>query len=304
MYQRIVAKIQGREEALPERAERQEPGKESNMDARKKKGATGRDSESDQPRGISRYGWIPDLPDYRDHSSSIQTLRTAALALPPAVDLSSSFPPILDQGDLGSCTANAAANIHFFDQRRQKGKNVFLPSRLQIYYDTRARQRSQNFDSGASIRETIKTLVKQGACPELMWPYDIKRFALKPAPVCYTEAKKHQALVYERLMQTLNSLRGCLASGFPFIFGFSVYEGFESAAVVRSGNAEMPQAGESLLGGHAVVAVGYDDVTRRFKIANSWGVQVGQRGFYTMPYEYVSNSNLAADFWVVRSVEQ
>jgi C1A family cysteine protease len=252
-------------------------------------------------RKVKQYGWIPDLPDARDHmyAAPPQVLAT----LPPKVDLRPQCPPVLDQGQLGSCTANAIANAHLFEQRKQKAKQPFLPSRLFIYYNERVMEGSVQIDSGAMIRDGIKSIAKQGACAEKQWPYIIAKFIRKPTQVCYKDAEKHQAVSYQRLVPTLTQLKGCLASGYPFVFGFTVYESFESQEVTKTGVVPMPAASEQVLGGHAVLAVGYDDTAQRFIVMNSWGTDWGMKGFFTMPYAYLTDTNLADDFWTVRLVE-
>lgn len=250
---------------------------------------------------IQRYGWVPDLPDARDHlyAAPIAMLKK----LPAAVDLRSKFPPPYDQGQLGSCTGNAIAGALQFGRRKQKQKPDFTPSRLFIYYNERAMEGTVNVDSGAQIRDGIKSVVKQGACFEKTWPYQITMFTVKPSAPAYKEASKYQVTSYSRLTQTLTQLKGCLASGYPFVFGFTVYESFESTEVAKSGMMPMPAASEKVLGGHAVVAVGYNDASQRFIIRNSWGSHWGQKGYFTMPYAYITESNLADDFWTIRLVE-
>jgi C1A family cysteine protease len=250
---------------------------------------------------IQRYGWVPDLPDARDH---LYAAPTAMLKkLPAAVDLRSKFPPPYDQGELGSCTGNAIAGAIQFGRRKQKQKPDFTPARLFIYYNERAMEGTVNVDSGAQIRDGIKSVVKQGACSEKTWPYVITKFTVKPPPPAYQEASNFQVTSYSRLTQTLTQLKGCLASGYPFVFGFTVYESLESPAVAKSGVMPMPAAPEKVLGGHAVVAAGYDDASQRFIIRNSWGSKWGQKGYFTMPYAYITESNLADDFWTIRLVE-
>ena len=250
---------------------------------------------------IQRYGWVPDLPDVRDH------LYAAPMAmlkkLPAAVDLRSKFPPPYDQGQLGSCTGNAIAGAIQFGRRKQKQKPDFAPARLFIYYNERAMEGTVNVDSGAQIRDGIKSVVNQGACSEKTWPYQITNFTVKPPAPAYTEALKYQVTSYSRLTQTLTQLKGCLASGYPFVFGFTVYESFESPDVAKSGVMPMPAASEKVMGGHAVVAAGYDDASQRFIIRNSWGSNWGQKGYFTMPYAYITESNLADDLWTIRLVE-
>jgi C1A family cysteine protease len=108
---------------------------------------------------------------------------------------------------------------------------------------------------------------------------------------------------YQRVLQTPTQMKGCLASGYPFVFGFSVYESFESPAVTKTGVVPLPSPGESMLGGHAVLAVGYDDERQRFLAMNSWGSAWGERGYFTIPYTYLTDAGLSADFWTVRVVE-
>ena len=252
-------------------------------------------------RKIQRYGWTPDLPDHRDHLYA--TPPHVMAALPKSADLRPQCPPVLDQGDLGSCTANAIANAHYFDQLKQKDASTFLPSRLFIYYNERAMEGTIKSDAGAQIRDGIKTLAQQGACPEKLWPYVITKFAAKPPATAFTAAEKSQAIQYQRVTQTLTQLKGCLAEGYPFVFGFSVYESFESDAVAKTGKMPMPAPKEKNLGGHAVLAVGYDDSKQVFTVMNSWNTTWGDKGFFYMPYAYMTDSNLASDFWTVRKVE-
>lgn len=243
------------------------------------------------------YGWIHDIPDQRDH---LYAAPVAALqALPASADLRSQCPPVYDQGQLGSCTANAIAAAMQFERMKQK-LNDFIPSRLFIYYNERLIEGTVNSDSGAMIRDGIKSVGNQGDCPETEWPYNIANFAEKPPAKCYRDAVKHKAILYQRLIRNLNQMRGCLAAGYPFTVGFSVYESFESQQVSQTGNAPMPAAGEKLLGGHAVLAVGYDDSQQRFILRNSWGSNWGMQGYFTLPYAYLNDSNLSDDFWTIR----
>jgi C1A family cysteine protease len=136
-----------------------------------------------------------------------------------------------------------------------------------------------------------------------MWPYVISKFAKQPPAAASKEALKHQALSYMRIAQNIALMKGCLASGYPFVFGFTVYDSFESDAVAKSGTVPMPAPSEGVLGGHAVLAVGYDDAKQRIIVMNSWGTGWGMKGFFTMPYAYLTDSNLADDFWTIRLVE-
>jgi len=245
-----------------------------------------------------KYGWAPDLPDQRDHLYSAP--QPVLAKLPPKKDLRSGCPPVYDQGQLGSCTANAIAGAVQFEQKKQKVR-IFVPSRLFIYYNERVMEGTVNSDSGAQIRDGVKSVANLGVCPESEWSYDINKFANKPTTKCYTDATKCEAVGYQRLdSSNLNQLKGCLASGFPFIFGFTVYDAFESLEVAKTGVLNMPGPREKVQGGHAVLAVGYNDATQRFAVRNSWGKDWGLKGYFTIPYTYLTTSDLADDFWTIR----
>ncbi|HLN28193.1 MAG TPA: C1 family peptidase [Gemmataceae bacterium] len=242
---------------------------------------------SGSARKTKRYGWIPDLPDQRDFTYAV----SAPVAnIPSSVDLRDKCPPVYDQGQLGSCTANAIAGALEFEMMKQ-GLNAFIPSRLFIYYNERAMEGTIPTDAGAMIRDGIKSVANQGDCPEgnvgdppPAWPYDIGKFAVQPAQACFDKAKDLKAVSYHSVTQNLADMKGCLAEGYPFVFGFTVYESFESADVAKTGNVPMPKAAEQVLGGHAVLAVGYDDDERVFICRNSWGDAWGDAGYFYMPY--------------------
>jgi C1A family cysteine protease len=262
-------------------------------------------------RRIGRYGWKPDLPDQRDFSYSAPY--AIAAALPAKIDLRPGCPPVYDQGQLGTCTANAIAGAIGFDQMKL-GKPQFTPSRLFIYYNERVMEgTSSSADGGAQIRDGVKSVATLGACEEISWPYDDTntdpapcptcQYAQKPSADCYTEAKQYRIKAYQRLNPALlNTLKGCLASGYPFIFGFTVYESFESDAVAQTGIVPMPGPDEKTVGGHAVLAVGYDDSTSQFIVRNSWGPDWGIAGYFMMPYPYLINGQLADDFWTITTI--
>ncbi|HTY87768.1 MAG TPA: C1 family peptidase [Candidatus Acidoferrum sp.] len=249
---------------------------------------------------IARYGWVPDLPDQRDHLYAAPVEWLAVL--PARVDLCPQCPPVYDQGPLGSCTANAIAAAIEFDRLKQKLSD-FVPSRLFIYYNERVIEHTADFDSGAQIRDGIKSVARQGDCPESEWPYVIARFKTRPPARCYADALPYRVVLYQRLTPVLSQLKGCLASGYPFVFGFTVYESFESARVAKTGHASLPGAGERAIGGHAVMGVGYNDARQWFVIRNSWGARWGLKGYFTLPYAYLTDENLATDFWTIRIVQ-
>ena len=240
------------------------------------------------------YGWVPDLPDGRDF---MYRLIRPKLRMPKRVDLSRYCSPVEDQRALGSCTANAlAGNLEFVDERTPPSGYTDV-SRLFIYYNERVLIHTVSSDSGAMLRDGIKTLKRQGVCSEDRWPYVIEEFTRKPSKPCYEEAIKHSISSYHRILTHTERL-ACLAEGYPFVFGFTVYESFESQAVARTGVVPMPARSERVMGGHAVLAVGYDERSKRFLVRNSWGAVWGIGGYFTMPYQYLEV--LADDFWTIR----
>jgi C1A family cysteine protease len=249
-------------------------------------------------RKVPHYGWVRDLPDLRDAQLEIPPVTS----LPASVDLTTqaSMPPIYDQGQLGSCTANAIAAAVDFENHQQSG-GFLTPSRLWIYYQERVIEGTVNQDSGAQIRDGMKAVSKLGVCPESDWPYVISTFAETPPAKDYTDALKDRVLAYRKVPQTVWSLKTVLAGGLPVVFGFSVYESFESPQVAKTGIVPMPSPSEATIGGHAVALVGYDDSVDRFHVRNSWGTTWGLEGYFEMPYLYVTSPSLASDFWVVQS---
>lgn len=265
------------------------------------------------------FGWIPDLPDHRDIYLMVDP--RLLQQLPAAVDLRTQEAmkfPIFDQGALGSCTANAisaAIAYAYFKQsiatqtatqaQQLTAQNpFFIASRLFIYYNERVMLNTVNSDSGAILRDGIKSVNRKGAAKETTWPYNIPAFTQKPPKPAYEEAMNYQAIQYRRLDNTdINTIKGCLASGFPFVFGFTVYQSFMTQQVAQTGKMSMPSKGERVLGGHAVLGVGYDDTTRTITVRNSWGPGWGDKGYFYMPYDYVTNTDLSVDYWTITMME-
>ena len=246
-----------------------------------------------------KFGWKRQLPDYRDYTLS---LSVNELTLPKLIDLRPEDTPRYDQLDLGSCTGNAWAGIDEFVKKKQQ-QPYFIPSRLFIYYNERVIEKTVKTDSGAELRDGIKTLVKQGVCPETEWPYITKKFKTKPSSKCYKDALKNEVIQYLAITPIATQFKGCLAAGYPFVFGFSVYSSFMTDQVAQTGIMPMPNPTDKLEGGHAVMALGYDDINKWYIIRNSWGESWGDKGYFYMPYDYMQNNNLCSDFWTIRSVE-
>jgi C1A family cysteine protease len=247
------------------------------------------------------YGWKPDLPDHRDLVYKVEVPIDLS-KLPQTIDLSSKCSPVEDQGSLGSCTANAIVGCMEYLENiniTSASSNFINLSRLFIYYNERLLEGTTKTDSGALIRDGIKSLAKAGVCAESLWPYTISKFANKPSKICYKDALKKTISNYSRL-NNLSDMLQCLASGYPFTFGFSVYEYFESQEMATTGILKMPNQTERLLGGHAICCVGYDLTKKMLLIRNSWGANWGINGYFWMPFDYVTNRNLSDDFWTIR----
>lgn len=242
------------------------------------------------------YGWKKDLPDHRDLKYTYH-----AISLPEKVDLRPEMPLVYDQGQLGSCTANAGGAAFAYMHKKNENE-LFMPSRLFIYYNTRKRDGTIKYDAGSTIRSTIKAMAKNGAAREDLWPYDINKFAVKPLVRVYKDGKTNLVISYLKVAQNEAALKTSLAQGFPVVFGFSVYDSFESSDTANTGVVPMPSSDESFVGGHAVLLVGYDDTQNMFIVRNSWSDRWGDKGYCYMPYEFILNNDLAADFWTIRLV--
>jgi len=255
------------------------------------------------PRKIKRYGWIPDLPDNRD---TLWHPGRRAVKLPSKVDLRTTgfMPDVYDQGDLGSCTANAIGGAYEYEQKRQ-GLTDYQPCRLFIYYEERRYINALGYDSGANIRDGLKVVNKLGAPHETLWPYDINKYAQMPSADAYEDGLKHQATGYASVDNRIQlSVKQALAMGIPIVFGFTVYSWFENP----DANAVCtPIKGQATLGGHAVMLVGYERMHGSQKtwgiVRNSWGPSWGDAGYCYMPLNWICNYANADDFWVINQVE-
>ncbi len=281
-------------------------------------------------------GWLPDYPEFRDYTvdkkevspslkglgqkDSIKAMLTKVgvaelekLSIPPSIDLRRWCPPIEHQGALGSCTANAGVGLVEYYERRAFGNHIDA-SRLFLYKATRNLLHWTG-DRGAFIRTTMAAMVLFGVPPEEYWDYIIIDFDKEPSSFCYAFAQNYQTIQYFRLDPPsiprnllLKRIKSLLAAGLPSMFGFTVFNSIGQAR--DDGKIPFPCPNERILGGHAIVTVGFDDnikinnddykveTTGALLIRNSWGTGWGDKGYGWLPYDYVLRG-LAIDWWVL-----
>lgn len=219
--------------------------------------------------------------------------------IPQMVDLrtNSKMPPVYDQGDLGSCVANAFCAAYDFDS-----PGYYMGSRLFLYYNQRVIDNTVNQDSGAKLKDGVTALKKYGLCPESMWPYNITQFTVRPPQRCYRRALSNKVLTAYNIKNTLPSMQNALINGLPFIVGILIYSSFETQEVATTGIVPMPKQTDRVIGGHAVLVVGYDNSKQWFIVRNSWGPNWGIGGYFYLPYSYLLNPRLSSDLWTINSI--
>lgn len=242
---------------------------------------------------IGRLGWVRDDLDHNDYSPRA----FKDVELPPQVDLRQWCPPVMNQGNLGSCTAHGATGA----ARYYIIKQGLLPdspmARLQLYYDSRALEGTINSDAGAQIRDVIKTMATKGVAHESNWPYDEANWAMQPPANVYADAETYKALLYTPVNVDTNAVMKALAAGHPVVVGLSLYESFDAAYV--GGVVPMPIAGEDTVGGHCMYVVGYGQKPGYFTVRNSWGEDWGDKGDCYIPMGYLASPKYGADYWIV-----
>jgi C1A family cysteine protease len=251
------------------------------------------------------FGHVPDFPDSRDFVFKASVIEN----LPPRIDLRDGLQPIKNQGDLGACTAFATTAMVEYVRNKQ-GFLKWDASPLFTYYSTRKIENTISTDSGASVRDALKSTVKDGVVKETTWPYIVEKFTENPPLSVWNEGQLHQALTYYSVPQTKNDILSCLAEGYPFTFGARLYESFTKTQCGFIINNVVPipdTTNEKLLGGHCMLAVGYlsaSDTSIQIMVRNSWGNYVGLNGYHNFPIEYLLNPALSMDFWTIRSEEK
>jgi hypothetical protein len=252
-------------------------------------------------------GWRPAGPDHLRLKRFASAEPVGALPSSGGICQTGFLPPIWDQGQTSSCTGHAAARCVAYDRAMQNLPDAGrTPARLMAYYDGRMARGNQGSDSGAIIGDVFEAISTQGVCFEDGddgWPFDPSKVLVRPADNCYAAALKDQAIDRSAVPQDINYIRACLNAKYPVAFGISVFAALDGADCARGAPVPMPQPGEPVLGGHAIVAVWYDDPSRYFLINNSWGAGWGLHGSFWLPYDYAADPSLSSDFQMIRSME-
>lgn len=265
---------------------------------------------TDVPRRLKRLG---EKETVKSMIKKLNAHEPAKATVPNSADLREWCPPIEDQKSLGSCTANAGVGLMEYYEKRAFGEHIDA-SRLFLYKATRNLLQWEG-DTGAFLRTTMGAMALFGVPPEKYWPYTDSNpeFDIEPTAFCYSFAQNYQSIQYFRLDDIntpppllLKKIKLHLAAGLPSMFGFTVYSSYTQAGA--HGKIPFPCKKEKIVGGHAVVAVGYDDnlnikntncspgTKGALLIRNSWGTTWGDNGYGWLPYDYVLKG-LAVDWW-------
>lgn len=240
------------------------------------------------------YGCNRDKKNFNDHPMALPFV-----SVTEPIDLRQWAPAVMNQSSIGSCTAHGVTGAARWYINKRGTTYDFDMSRLQLYWDSRALEETTASDSGAEIRDVVKTLSNRGVGHEELWQYDITRFDQQPPQEVYDDAVQYRALKYERVPVATSALKSALAAGHPIVIGISIYASFESDEVARTGIVPMPVAGEGMMGGHCMYVVGWKQKPGYFTVRNSWGDDWGDKGDCYLPEGYLGSQNLGSDYWIV-----
>ncbi len=255
----------------------------------------------------NEFNYQRDKVDVRDIRYTADVYPKTDIVIPKTIDLRPNCPHVYNQGDLGSCTANAGCTC----RSMLLNNNQSDLSRLFLYYVERKMKDNVTKDAGASLRDTCKAIHKRGVCEEKYMPYNIDKFAKKPSQEAYHNANKYKITAYKTL-GSLDEIKQSLALRMqPVLIGMDVYKSFKSEEVAKTGIMTMPKEGDEKLGGHAVLVVGYKDTVKKcgrvikhkvksgyLIVRNSWGSEWGDKGYFYMPYKYVYLKH-TFDYWIM-----
>ena len=258
-----------------------------------------------------RTGLIRDTPDRRDFIRRYGDDEIPSTEEHPVVDLRGDIVQVFNQDLLDCCVASVLCSAYELLVQKQAHElnhihYDFKASRLFVYYNARGLNSTIDEDSGASMRQALMAIHHYGVCHEALWPFKISEYRELPRPACYTDAEGNKLTKYESLAQDRHQLRACLKEGFPFAFGFEVYNSLETE-ITENGKMPLP-SDEEIQGGaselHSVLCVGYDDNIECFTVLNSWGKSFGDGGYFYMPYKYILDPERSFDFWKLSEVTE
>ena len=224
-----------------------------------------------------------------------QSIGVPTNQLPVKIDLRSKMSPVYDQGELGSCSANAITSAVEYDISGFRGSRLFL------YYNEKLIENDVAHDSGALLSDGITALLQYGICEEKFYPYSADNFKSPPSKEAYTNGLLYRGITVKKLQNDMNIFKNCLVSGYPFVISIFIYKSFEGSVAATTGFIQMPKADEENLGGHAILICGYDDGLQCWIGQNSWGAKWGDNGYFYLPYIYLLDSSLSSEGWSIVS---
>jgi len=248
------------------------------------------------------YGWIPDKNDNEvdDNNTKYFSIHQAKyLNGIPDCNLKSKCPPVYISSNLNSCVSNSVAFIYHYTQKKLD-INI-SPSRLFLYYNTRMIENTINKDVGCQIKNCLESINLYGVCNENEYPYKIDNVFNKPPVNFYNPDIK---IKFSKIEQTIDQIKLALNNNYPIIFGFNVFESFESDEIEKTGIVPYPNEEENILGGHCAVIIGCDSDKEVFIIRNCWGFIWGDKGYFYLPYQYVINTNFCDNFWIIDNFDE
>lgn len=248
-----------------------------------------------------KWGWKPSLPDHRDWQHKFSTKHLSEDDFPEIIDLSKYLPPVLDQGRIGDCTAHAITEC-FRSERIKSGLEDFDMARLQLYWDERSIEGTTDSDSGAMIRDGVKSLADKGVAHEALWPCTDDDLYKQPSVNVYVDAQNYKISKFASVDVNPASIMEALNAGHPVMIGISVFDSLESKEVAESGVVPMPGENDKVLGGHAVLLFSSDRNKRMFKIRNSWGENWGDHGNFWAPFDYIGSEKFGSDYWIINGL--
>ena len=249
-------------------------------------------------------------PDPRDFVRKYNGEEIPSIEKHPKADLRKYINHVYNQRRISCCSANVLCAAYGLELKRQAEfmNNSYLhfdPSCLFVYYNSRMYDGTTGENAGVSFCNALKAMNELGVCRESLWPYDRLKLADKPSSACYEDAIGNTIFKYEHIIQNIHQFRACLKEGFSFAFGFELYESFHCQENRKKGMMPIPsdeeiQSTKPIL--HGVLAVGYDDNTECITVLNSWGKKFGDKGYFYMPYKYISEPKRAFDFWKIAKI--